>query len=93
MNRGRGSTRRWRRFRARVLHVEPLCRRCAAQGYTVAADTLHHQVPVHVDPTREFDRDNCEPLCDACHDAEHAAAPAPAGQSGFDARVAELEGP
>ena len=57
--------RRYRRWRAGILRDEPLCRQCAAEGYTVAAEHLHHIEPVHLAPERFWERDNIEPICKA----------------------------
>ena len=58
----------------------------------MAATQVHHRVEVHVDPSREFDPGNCEPICDEHHEAHHCPVPEPvAGQAAFDAQIAALE--
>jgi 5-methylcytosine-specific restriction endonuclease McrA len=58
-------TKRWQAIRARVLRVEPRCRRCRAP-----ATDVDHIVPLRVllahgrDP---YDPANLQPLCGSCH--------------------------
>lgn len=35
------------------------------------ANTVHHIVPVRVNPTRKLDPSNLESICVRCHNAEH----------------------
>ena len=65
-------SRRWRRFRAAVIATEPLCRRCAAEGFSVLAEHLHHVRPMMQAPDLTFVIENVEPLCRNCHDEHHA---------------------
>ena len=58
--------RKWRKIRPVVLEGEPLCRLCAAAGYTVGATTVDHIVPLGSGGTDDWD--NLQPLCRPCHD-------------------------
>ena len=70
----RGYDAAWRKLRASILQAEPLCRRCAAEGRTRAAEEVHHQQPIAEAPARRLDPTNLEPLCKPCHSAETAGA-------------------
>lgn len=61
--RGYGAT--WRKLRLLILAEEPLCRRCAAEGRTTAAEHVDHDVPLERGGTN--DRANLVPLCHPCH--------------------------
>jgi len=64
----RGYDKTHQRIRLQVLREEPLCRRCAAQGFVVAAIEVHH-----IDGNAyNRQRSNLEPLCKSCH-SEHTA--------------------
>ncbi len=43
------------------LRIHPLCRPCAAQGFTVGAAEIDHLVPVKEAPDRFLDRSNWQP--------------------------------
>jgi 5-methylcytosine-specific restriction endonuclease McrA len=58
-------TRRWRRFRDRIVERDGACVRCGSDEYLAA----HHKVPVRIDPDRIYDETNCEALCPPCHKA------------------------
>ena len=49
------------------LRMHPLCRPCAANGFTVAATEIDHLVPVQQAPDRFLDRSNWQPICRPCH--------------------------
>ena len=58
----------YRRFRARLMQKEPLCRHCAAIGKTKAAQELDHIQPLRHGNLKMFwDTSNLQPLCTACH--------------------------
>ena len=52
-----------------------LCERCWAKGLIVPGEEVHHKIkltPENInDPAIALNWDNLEPLCDACHKAEH----------------------
>ena len=62
--------RRYRRWRRRMLAQEPLCRACKANGLTVAAEELHHEIPVGLLGAL-MDPANVIPLCRDSHEEEH----------------------
>ncbi len=68
-------TRRYRRWRAGILRNEPLCRSCAENGFTVAAEHIDHIEAVHLAPERFWDRANIQPLCRDCHENKHRGKP------------------
>ena len=49
------------------LRMHPLCRPCAANGFTVAAAEIDHIVPVKHAPDRFLDASNWQPICRPCH--------------------------
>lgn len=65
----------WRACREAYLKRYPLCRRCAAKGLAEPATQVHHVIRLTreniTDPAVALNWDNLEPLCDACHKAEH----------------------
>lgn len=61
----RGYGRNWQRLRAVVLNREPLCRLCRADGLTVAAEHVDHNVSLAEGGTN--DEANLIPLCHSCH--------------------------
>lgn len=64
--RGYGS--RWRRLRAYLLTIEPVCRACAQQGITRAATDVDHIKPKALGG--EDVLSNLQPMCHACHSAK-----------------------
>lgn len=73
----RGYGRRWRRIRDSVLHREPLCRACGAEGRTTAAVHVDHIVSKRRGGTDE--RSNLQPLCQPCHNRKTAKERTPDG--------------
>lgn len=65
-------TARWQRLRASVLAEEPLCRACQVERRVVVALVVDHIVPVKAGGAM-WDRDNLQPLCNACHEAKSYA--------------------
>lgn len=70
--------RRWQRLRMAVLGAEPLCRRCRADGLTVAAVQVDHVLPRHLGGSDH--PSNLQPLCLDCHEAKTAAEMAALGR-------------
>jgi len=66
----RGYDRAWQRLRKWVLAGEPLCRFCKAADRLVAADELHHALPIKDRPDLRLDPGNLVPLCRSCHKRE-----------------------
>jgi 5-methylcytosine-specific restriction protein A len=60
-------TRRWRKLRAYLLRIEPLCRECKKQGKIVLAKIADHIIPEHIYEGDFFDLINLQPLCVSCH--------------------------
>lgn len=67
----RGYDSKWRRLRATILDIEPLCRRCAGVDIATPAIEVHHIQPISVAPHLRLDPNNLMPLCVSCHDREH----------------------
>ena len=57
----------YRSMRRVFLSENPLCRPCAANGFTVAAAEIDHIVPVKHAPDRFWDASNWQPICRPCH--------------------------
>jgi 5-methylcytosine-specific restriction endonuclease McrA len=70
---------KWRRLRNAYLTEHPLCERCKAHGYIVAAQCVHHVVPVETGRTDAdcealaYSWSNLQSLCFRCHSDIHAA--------------------
>ncbi len=54
------------------LRMHPLCRPCAANGFTEAATEIDHINPVRHDVDRFLDRSNWQPICRPCHEEKTA---------------------
>lgn len=73
------NSKEWRHLRWQVLSEQPLCERCKAEGYVVAARCVHHIIPVESGRTEAecrdlaFRRSNCQALCYQCHADIHKA--------------------
>jgi 5-methylcytosine-specific restriction enzyme A len=61
-------TARWRKRRLFQLYQQPLCQRCKAKGFTVAAEVAHHVTP-HKGDAVLFYTGELESLCKRCHDS------------------------
>lgn len=65
---------RWQRMRLLVLRVQPLCADPygwhAESGRYEAATQVDHIVPLRVDRTLAFVRENLQGLCARCHSAK-----------------------
>lgn len=65
---GRGYDNKWRAFRKRYLAVHPLCAECLKHGRFTKATVIDHIKPFRGDERLQYDPDNLQPLCKACHD-------------------------
>lgn len=68
----RGYDADWRRLRKRQLQLEPLCRRCKADGLLTPATEVDHVVPIADAPGRRLDASNLQSLCHPCHSLKTA---------------------
>lgn len=61
---------RWRRLRALVLSLHPLCQceECQQTGHVLASRVVHHKQPHGGDETLFFAIDNLQAMAKACHD-------------------------
>lgn len=62
--------RRLQSIRRQVFASQPLCPRCEAQGFLVAATEVDHIVPLH--KGGKDVPENRQPLCTECHKAKTA---------------------
>lgn len=53
----------WPKVRKAHLAEHPRCEACGKKGM----NQVHHEIPVHVAPEKELDRDNLITLCGDCH--------------------------
>lgn len=60
---GKGSTHKWRAFRAQRLEAEPQCRWCASERHL----EVDHIVPLSEGGSK-WDAGNVQVLCKACHE-------------------------
>ena len=63
---------KWRKLRAAVLQVEPLCRICDANGVARPATVVDHVQPVSKGGAK-YDQRNLQPLCDKCHNTKSSS--------------------
>lgn len=56
----------WRKVKKMKLDRDPLCETHLQAGETVAADMVHHMIPIKKG-TKEVDLDFLVSLCHACH--------------------------
>lgn len=62
----------WKAVRLEVLERDAYqCQTCKRAGRLTIATTVHHIVPVRVDPSRKLDPCNLEAICKTCHNKEH----------------------
>ena len=57
--------RTWKRIRNKYIHAHPLCEQCAKDGKLVAAEEVHHILPLSCGGTN--DPSNLMALCTSCH--------------------------
>lgn len=63
---------RWRKARKMVLIRDHyLCQECKRRGLVVKGNTVHHIIERKIDPSKEYDLDNLETVCPACHNKVH----------------------
>lgn len=63
------NTTAWRRLRAYVLSVDPLCRLCSEGGRVTPAEVVDHIKPRIDHPELALDFDNLRPCCRSCHNS------------------------
>lgn len=64
------TSKRWTETSLKHRQLEPLCRRCKANGCIVAAEMVHHNPPVEVllrEGKSPYDHQYLESLCNDCH--------------------------
>lgn len=71
----RGYGTRWRRFRDTFIKVHPVCEYCEANGKTVPANVVDHDIPHRGCPVA-FWNTTFTALCDGCHNGPKARAEA-----------------
>lgn len=59
----------WRKTKEMKLNQSPLCEYCRMEGKTIAADVVHHLVPVKQDGEHNLDLRFLVSLCHGCHNA------------------------
>ena len=64
----RGYDAKWRRFRSWYLATHPFCVECYKRGKLVEATVVDHIQPFRGDEKLQYDLDNLQSLCKACHD-------------------------
>lgn len=63
---------KWIAKRSRILkRDEYRCRECIRYGKSVAANNVHHVIPLDQRPDLKFSSDNLISLCGKCHDKMH----------------------
>ena len=85
------TTTRWRKLRHRKLDLNPLCEHCQAQGLTVAAEIVHHIVPVSEGGDPFPDIAGLESICTSCHSLHHNTMPMTEEQKKFQALIERLD--
>jgi len=69
----RGYDHRWRRLSERYRTIHPLCEDCDKDGLTMAAEEVHHIVPICEAPHLRLDVKNLVALCKKCHRKRHGS--------------------
>ena len=64
----RGYGARHKRWRKIILQRDPLCVYCKRQGKITPATVADHIETIAEAPERQYDTDNGQGLCKACHD-------------------------
>lgn len=83
---GRPDSRKWERVRRLALDRDGWrCTKCGSAGRL----EVHHIIPVHVDPSLQYELSNCATLCISCHVRAHRR-PLSAGARAWRAFVEEL---
>lgn len=60
-------TKEWQSLRLKVLNDNPFCVRCSERGYSTIATVVNHIQPVDKNFELRLDINNCESLCERCH--------------------------
>jgi len=68
----RGYGRRWQKYRAAFLKINPLCRPCDKNGELAAATIVDHIKPHKGNYDLFWDPANHQPICKRCHDKKTA---------------------
>ena len=66
---GKRYGRAWKRIRDRYVRKHPLCEQCLKEGRYVAAEEVHHIVPLSEGGSNE--EKNLMGLCRSCHEKIH----------------------
>ena len=66
---GKRYGRAWKRIRDRYVRKHPLCEQCLKEGRYVAAEEVHHIVPLSEGGSNE--EKNLMSLCRSCHEKIH----------------------
>ena len=61
--------RAWKRIRDQYVSIHPLCEMCQKEGRLVAADEVHHKLPISKGGTHDLS--NLMSLCKSCHTKIH----------------------
>lgn len=62
------NTARWQRIRSAQLRAHPLCQRCEARGFVIAATVCNHVDPKTKESEATFFDGPFNSLCAPCHD-------------------------
>ncbi|MCD8290839.1 MAG: HNH endonuclease [Prevotella sp.] len=62
--------RRWQKIRSAYINAHPLCEMCMDEGRYVAAEEVHHKIPLKDGGTNEAE--NLQSLCRKHHAQVHA---------------------
>lgn len=62
----------WRSLREVKLDKNPICERCAIDGWCIPATEVHHKIDIKKDPYLCLKIDNLESLCKSCHSTHTA---------------------
>ena len=64
---------KWDQLSRRFRQDNPLCHDCENNGRVTPSREVHHIVPIDVDPSLMYTRDNLVALCKGCHARRHTS--------------------
>jgi 5-methylcytosine-specific restriction enzyme A len=64
----RGYDHEWRKLSESKRKLDPLCEECERKGFSTAAESVHHVVPIRLAPHLRLVWSNLMSVCNECHE-------------------------